>query len=239
VNCREFRSVIEDYHYGDLKAEVASEAQSHLSACSACSLELNLLADEDRLLRAYSESLQRHLDVSPAMWQRLRSGIQGEDASESTSSRWNLSGRISQISAWFVGSSLVRNMAFATVVAVLSIVGTLVAVRIFTPPQPRQHAASEDVPSQNSLEAAIRSVQRAELEYVQAIKLLSDMVDVQKDKLNPGQRAELERNLKAIDEAIAKARQAYHAHPDDPELGFFMLAAYREKVDLLQEIATS
>jgi len=64
-------------------------------------------------------------------------------------------------------------------------------------------------------------------------------VDKQKETLGSGQRAQLERNLAVLDQAIARARQAYHAHPSDPELGFYMLAAYREKVELLEELATS
>jgi hypothetical protein len=49
--------------------------------------------------------------------------------------------------------------------------------------------------------------------------------------------AELDRNPKTIDEAIASAQKAYHAHPADPELAQYMLRAYQRKVELLQELA--
>jgi hypothetical protein len=50
--------------------------------------------------------------------------------------------------------------------------------------------------------------------------------------------ADLQSNLKRIDEHIAATRKAYYARPQDPELGLYMLAAYSRKVQLLQELTS-
>jgi hypothetical protein len=81
-------------------------------------------------------------------------------------------------------------------------------------------------------------VQRAEQEYLRAIQQLSAVVEKQKSTLDPRVIADLQRNLKLIDEHIAATRNAYYAHPQDPELGLFMLAAYSRKVQLLQDLTS-
>jgi hypothetical protein len=83
---------------------------------------------------------------------------------------------------------------------------------------------------QRSLQNALLAIQRAEREYVEAIRVLSGIVEVHKTSLDPKLAAELERNLKAIDEAIASTQKAYHEHPTDPELAQYMLAAYQKGV---------
>jgi len=99
-------------------------------------------------------------------------------------------------------------------------------------PKPLQQAEPKD------LQSALLSIQRAEQEYIAAIQILGGIVDKRKATLDPSLAAELERNLKEIDERIASTRQAYHAHPADPELAYYMLTAYRKKVELLEELAS-
>jgi hypothetical protein len=110
----------------------------------------------------------------------------------------------------------------------------------------RYRSKEEAVPPQaairssgaKSLDAALRSIQRAEQEYLDAIRVLSAIVEKEKATINPGALAEFQRNLKMIDEHIAAARSAYYAYPSDPELAFYMLAAYSRKVEMLQDLAS-
>jgi hypothetical protein len=101
-----------------------------------------------------------------------------------------------------------------------------------------QKSAVEDPAGDKGLEAAVRAIQRAEQEYLQAIQVLSAIVDQRKSTLQAGLVQEMERNLKSIDESIAATRQAYYSHPSDPYLAQYMLAAYSKKVELLQELAS-
>jgi len=233
VNCERVLTLLEDYHYGEADRRLAAEVEAHLAACAECRSRLQILEQEDELYGSYSESLNRGLEVNPAMWDAIRPAL-AKEAPET----------VVAPSAWLPGlfailpkARLARYAVFAAVVASLSIVGTLLTLRMFAPVEDRG-ANDRYAGSGSSLEAALHSVQRAETEYLQAIRILSDIVDRQKPSLDPGKRAELDRNLRALDLAIVKARQEYQAHPLDPELGFSMLAAYREKVELLQEAAS-
>jgi len=230
MNCEKVLALIEDYHCGELSAELASLVTSHLQACPKCSLELKTLAAEDNLFHSYSESLDRNIEVKPRLWHSVRATVESEHARGSFFAR---------LEGWLPGSRVARYAMFAAVVACISVGATLLAVRIFAP-APQEHASNIERPSPpNSLEAALQSVQRAETEYLEAIRILSAIADKQKETLDPIKQAELDRNLKALDQEIVRARQAYHAHPSDPELGFYMLSAYREKVELLEELTTS
>jgi anti-sigma factor RsiW len=230
MNCEKVLDLIEDYHYGELSAEVASEVASHLHSCRSCTRELEALVAEDELFHSYSESLDRNIDVKSRLWHSVRGRLASEHARGSG---------LPWFFAWLPDSRLARYAVFASVVACISVGATLLTVRMFAP-APQEHVSNVDHSSPpNSLEAALQSVQRAETEYLEAIRILSAIVDKQKETLDPGQRAKLDRNLKVLDQGIAKARQAYRAHPSDPELGFYMLAAYREKVELLEEHTTS
>ncbi len=224
MNCKEALPLIEDFHFGELNRKSAAQVAAHLSSCPNCARALQALVDEERIYQSYSRALERDIEARPLEWHRVRSGLQVVRTPATRPSFFAF------LEGWLPGSRPLRYAVFAAFVACISIGATLFAVRMFAPSVP---------PSSNSLEAALQSVHRAEAEYLEALRILSAIVEKQKESLDPAQRAELERNLRALDEGIALARQAYHAHPSDPELGFHMLTAYREKVDLLQELATS
>jgi len=222
---------MEDYRYGELDSELACEVASHLDSCASCARSWEALVQEEALFHSYSESLEHNLNVRPGMWQAVRAGLVSEQT--------RLPAWIAYLEGWLPGSRLARYAIFAAVVACISVGGTLLTLRMLTPASQERASDSGYTSSRDGLDAALRSVQRAESEYLEAIRILSAIVDKQKETLGSGQRAQLERNLAVLDQAIARARQAYHAHPSDPELGFYMLAAYREKVELLEELATS
>jgi anti-sigma factor RsiW len=122
-----------------------------------------------------------------------------------------------------------RQSLLAAALIVLSVGATLLAVRYYEVRKPERAS---------TLEQALQSIQNAEREYTDAIQILSQIVDRKKQTMDPQLIAELEANLKAIDENIAVARKAYHEHPADAELAHYMLAAYSRKVELLQELAS-
>jgi hypothetical protein len=244
VSCKDILRHIEDFYFGELDEKTAQEVQSHLRSCRECGRALEDLSVEDKTYQAYTEALDRGLEVSPHIWRRIQAQI-GTCRPE-TSWRHPL-GRIGRFLDGILPRSVVlRQAVFAAVIVVLSVGTTLLTVHYYR----TREAGIDDQPlvrtsdrlryggSQNSLEAAIGSIQRAERDYNNAIEILSKIVDKRKPSLDPQFVAELERNLKAIDESIAGTRSAYHAHPTDPELAHYMLTAYEKKVELLLEVAS-
>lgn len=74
--------------------------------------------------------------------------------------------------------------------------------------------------------------------YVEAIASLSKTVELGGDAvLRPAARADYERNLAVVDQAIAETRRVARQNPRDPEAVSFLLSAYQSKVDLLSTVA--
>ena len=248
MKCEEALRRMEEYHDGELDSRTAAALESHLKECLSCARAREELNAESGIYEAYRQNLERELDVPPGMWPRVHA--------QAALARNQLSARfLRPLSFLLPRSPLARQAVFAALLVIVSIVGTLTAVKLFETDQevarsrphavsPRQGSAGMverrlGSPAENhSLESAMRSIRRAEQDYLEAIRLLSGIVDKRKPTLDPRLVAELERNLKAIDESITATRQAYLAHPSDPELALYMLAAYSKKVELLQELAT-
>jgi hypothetical protein len=223
MNCEDMKLHIEEYHDGELPDELAEEVAAHLRGCHECGRELELLQAEDRLYRSYAERLPGQLSNMAAIWERVDAAARLRPAGKPG---W----------AEAIRSSLsLRRLAYASLLVVLSVAGTLLTVRIVNERQADSMLVSGEG---RDFQSAMRSIARAEKEYEKAILLLSDIVEKRKATLDPQLVAELEKNLKAIDENIAASRKAFREHPSDPEYALYMLAAYARKVDLLQEIAS-
>jgi Putative zinc-finger len=77
-----------------------------------------------------------------------------------------------------------------------------------------------------------------EREYVREIAALKTSIERQQlQTLSPTLRAEYERNVAVVDEAIASTRQAVKSNPADKDAQEFLRAAYRDKLDLLSAVA--
>lgn len=223
MNCADVRLQIEDYHDGELPEEVAEQIAAHARSCQECGRELELLEVEDRLYRTYAAGLAGQPLNEPAIWERVNAAAKIPSAAQP---------------GWMeaIRSALSpRRLAYALILVALSVAGTLLTVWIVNERQAESMLSSGEG---RDFEGAMRSIARAEKEYENAIRLLSDIVEKQKTTLDPRLVAELERNLKAIDESIAATREAFREHPSDPEYALYMLAAYARKVELLQEVAS-
>lgn len=74
--------------------------------------------------------------------------------------------------------------------------------------------------------------------YLEAIASLSTVVEANKDYvLKPTVRADYERNLAVVDQAIATTRQQAKRNPNDRDAIEFMYTAYQNKIELLSAVA--
>ncbi|NWG14318.1 MAG: hypothetical protein HXY20_12380 [Acidobacteria bacterium] len=223
MKCEEVRPHLEDLCAGELESDLSGRVMEHAQACVECRRELDLLKAEDRLYRSYAAHLGCRLSNETALWGRVSARLRSGERAPS--------GMTGALRSFFSP----RRVAYALVLVVLSVAGTLVTVGIL---QDSESRTASRISDDRDLESAMRSIARAEREYLEAIRLLSGIVEKRKPSLDPELVAELERNLKAIDENIAATRQAFREHPSDPELALYMLAAYAKKVEILQEIAS-
>ena len=77
-----------------------------------------------------------------------------------------------------------------------------------------------------------------ERQYVREIAALKTSIERrQMQRLSPTLRAEYERNVAVVDEAIASTRAAARSNPQDRDAQEFLRSAYQEKLDLLSAVA--
>ncbi|MBP1596855.1 MAG: putative transrane transcriptional regulator (anti-sigma factor) [Acidobacteria bacterium] len=229
MRCSQIREMIEDYHDGELDVRRAAEVAAHLRDCAECGRELALLENEEKVYQAYARRVQDSLALPPGLLERaLR-----EDASSRAPARTRWTEGLFSAPVWL------RQGLAAAFLVLVSVTGTLLLVRHYraesTPPQQQMAAAAG---GERSLEAALQSIRHAEQEYLNAIGVLTDIIDKQKSTLDPRLVAELEQNLRMIDEHIAATRKAYYAQPGNADLALYMLAAYSRKVELLQDLTS-
>jgi hypothetical protein len=55
--------------------------------------------------------------------------------------------------------------------------------------------------------------------------------------MKPSLRAEYERNLAIVDQAIDSTRRAARRNPNDPDASEFLYSSYQSKLDLLSAVA--
>jgi anti-sigma factor RsiW len=228
--------MMEDYHYGELDERQTAKVATHLLACDGCRRELALLEREARIYEAYEEKTEGDLEVAPEIWKRaIESATRQLPTAEGRNARKSETRWLTTV---IPASPWVRQALAAVLLVAISVSATLLVVgrrhAKETAAMQRESVAAGS--SEKSLEAALESIQRAEQEYINAIQQLNAIVERQKPALDPRLVAELQANLKLIDEHIAATRKAYYAHPTDADLALLMLAAYSRKVELLQDL---
>jgi hypothetical protein len=238
MRCYRVRRFIEDYHYGELEDRQAAKVAAHLRACEGCRRVLALLEREARIYEAYEAKTESALDIVSEKWRGAIGTTEGQIAAAKVRDARRCEAR--RLSGILPASPWVRQALAAALLVAVSVSATLFIVE-------RQRAKEtagmqqESVAvagSEKSLEAALESIQRAEQEYLNAIQQLNAIVERQKPTLDPRSVAELQINLRMIDEYIAATRKAYYAHPTDADLALLMLAAYSRKVELLQDLTS-
>jgi anti-sigma factor RsiW len=86
--------------------------------------------------------------------------------------------------------------------------------------------------------AAMASLMPGERNYLKAIASLDTAIKSGGDNsMRPTLRAEYERNLQVVDEAIAQTRAVAQRNPNDKDAAEFLLSAYQSKVELMNTVA--
>jgi hypothetical protein len=237
VKCEQVNRLIEDYSYGELENSLESGVARHLQTCRECSKLLEELAAEQKLYSSYAEVTSREVEPDSSLWSKVRTRL-GNSVTGYPFTNFvqkndpvGTPGEIGERVACHRIS--LRQLSFAAALVVVTIAATLVTLHYGG----GDRKVSEQVgKTDSSCQSAMRSIERAEQEYLNAITILSALAEKRKPKLDARLAAELEHNLRIIDQAIAATSKAYRARPHDQDLAFYMLSAYRKKVDLLQEL---
>ena len=92
------------------------------------------------------------------------------------------------------------------------------------------------VPELRNQQYTLTKLEEAEHHYQLAIKALHEAALAQSEQLDPQEAEVFRANLELIDQSINACRQAVLSNPNDVESRKYLLAAYKEKANLLNEI---
>lgn len=109
-------------------------------------------------------------------------------------------------------------------------------------PKPRKPAAPILVPEPDQLPQQQLAVTErplpGEQNYLKAIDSLTQEIAASGEvAMKPSLRAEYERNLAIVDQAIVSTRRAARRNPGDPDAAEFLFSSYQSKLDLLNTVA--
>ena len=219
---------LNDYVDGTLDGAAMSRIDKHLSGCADCSAELASL----RALVAATGALPTSVLPDDDLWADLKAAIDDRKgavlpkmspdvATRATGSRW-------QRPAWLAAAAvvLVALSSATTAIVLRSSPETTVAQN-----QPDSGTTRLGLGAPPVLPASFRA---AEGQYIQTIQELRDAVDAQRAHLNPETVRTVDRSLAVVDSAIAEAREALLADPNNRTLVDLLSASYQRKLDLLR-----
>lgn len=221
---------LSDYLDGDLTGAEITACEAHLAACAECR---EVLAG----LRLVISTAQGDADRMPAA--DLWPGVLAQIAPVETGAVIPID-RQPRRSA---GPSPTRSYSFtlpqlalaaSLLIAVSAGVAYLAAGRVSEAPVTAEHAIQAYAEPVLPPSAAVERANFADAQYDQAVADLEKILVDLRDELNPQTVRVIERNLAAIDQAIAEARAALDADPANTFLNSHLADARRKKLELLR-----
>lgn len=208
----ELRQKLNDYVDGELSEEeqlaIETLLESHAEAREEVAF-LQQLANE-------AFALPKVMAPQRDLWAGVADGLVREDVPQ-PASPWTRWARLAAAAVLLVAAS-----SAVTVVYMKQSMDVPVVV----------HKSAKPTP------AALAAFEATEQSYSTAIAQLTETLHQRRDTLAPETVAAIEANLKVIDEAIRASRVALDADPNNQASVHTILAMYKRKVDLLQQVVS-
>ncbi|MGE0455601.1 MAG: zf-HC2 domain-containing protein [Vicinamibacteria bacterium] len=225
MTCEAVRPLLDDLLDGELAAAERAGVLAHLGACAACREE----ADALRSLLARAAALPSELEPARELWPgiALRLGSPaGQD--EPAVLPFERPG-----ATWWARPAFLAAAAAALVTLSSSL--TVLVMRREAAPALAGSATGVDA-TMIPAAAVVADLSQAERSYERAASELMAAVQARRDELQPGTVAALEKNLGAIDTALAEVRLALEKDPGNPGLARLLTSTHKRKVDALWRV---
>lgn len=213
--CHKAQRLVSEYSDGSLEPGKAAGLEQHVLKCAACR---ELLGD----FRAMIEAAPGLAGPEPrdAVWLKIRSRLNA--AGEGLAAASEKAPRPRP----FGWSAPALRLAGAAALALILIAsGIIVGIRL-------ARRGSPGIP-RNSEMYTLAKLDEAEGYYKKAIASLGEAFASQKGMMVPQAAEMFEKNLAVIDATIQACRQAVLKEPDDLQARSYLLAAYLDKVHVL------
>jgi len=215
MRCRTAQRHISRSVDGELSAGRARRLERHLDKCADC----RALAEDLRAIAGAAPRIDAP-EPSDKVWKKIRAGLADADLRPSRAAV-GLERR--PLFGW--GAPAFRYAGVAALALVLVAAGVFIGLRLG-----RQGASPAPAGGEMT---TLAKLDEAERHYQQAILALSEAFASDRAALAPQVVELFERNLAVVDTAIRACRAAVVEEPDDLQARNYLLAAYMNKVTLL------
>ena len=245
---------------GELRPDVAAQVTAHVNTCAHCAGELRSLKAENSVLATAMAAEFNQSVPTERLRQRLDAKISALNSASSVTvrePRWTLSSLFAlRPLAYASVAAIILLAAFLGFVY-------LKKINVNSPPKEARRQDIPELPQPAPEPTLVKHVEnpkpensprpprrmkrntpgpgtnepsfaRQERDYQTTIAKLNETFQT-KPPLRPSLRVEYEYNLALIDNAITATRDVARRNPKDPQAAQFMLAAYRSKVDLMNQ----
>jgi hypothetical protein len=218
MRCSKAKRLISDYIDNSLKRWQSARLEKHLHTCSACRKILEDFREIAKTARGLEE-----ITPSQQTWLKIRRRLTPEEQRVLTLHP--------QKRTWFGYLFFPPQLKYALSAALLLVfVASAVLIGL-------KYSNRTSIPSRkDSMRYTLAKLDEAEWHYRKAIKALWEAVSAQEGNLTAQVAEVFRRNLKIIDSSIMTCRKTVLQEPKNIEARNFLLAAYREKLDFLQEM---
>lgn len=208
MRCRKSEELISLYVDGDLEERRVKALEAHLAGCASCR---EVLKD----FRAMAEAARATgvPEPSDAVWTNILVKVREARAAAPVPS------------VRPAGFRFMKPLAIAAAALVLVAGGVFIGVRIA--------GTSAPLPAKGDPNYTLAKLDEAENHYKQAIKALGQAFESKRGELPAEMVGVFEQNLAVVDATITACRQAVQTSPRDLDARNYLLAAYTDKVALL------
>jgi hypothetical protein len=208
---------------GTLSDARSATAAEHLASCPSCAADVGRLRELVRHACAHGDTteVQPNEQVTiDALWPGIRARI---ESAKLVTLGGSSAAPVLRRRPWPLG---LFGLAAAVLIALL-------VRRATDAPAPR--AAAVVVPDSAPIFAADDSTTA----YQREVGILLEELELRRAMLRPDVAASVDRDLAAIDRAIADLRDALKQDPNNPALRQLLAASYRQKRDLLKRVGNA
>ena len=219
MRCRTARHMISQRIDGGLGPGPEARLDAHLDGCAECRellSDMQAIADTARGLEKVEPSAQ--------VWKRIESSLRVP-----LNRRPLLQQRTHPPRSPFMAPPLLRWAAATAFVLVFAAGIFYVGLRF---------GRSGRIPGAGLPGYAVQKLEEAEIHYQRAVQALNEVLEAEENGFDPQILAVFRENLEIINASIQECKHAVRQFPDDFEARHFLLAAYKEKTDLLEEMIT-
>ena len=201
---------LNDFNDGLAGAEVSARVQAHLATCDACRHTLDVLHG----LHSEAGAVARERDVPAFVWDRVWEQTIAHPQQQTRRALWH------------------ARYALAAAAVVLVVLGSSLTLWLGGDRNHAQPVATTN-PPHATLHANVVAYKAVEADYAKTADALIVLLEQRRSSMDTTVVRTVEENLKIMDQAIGRAREALMSDPTNKDIAEALASAHQARIHML------